>query len=145
MKVSVAHKSHLTIYLIFGVAFLLLAGTAMLTFSGAHQSREADAKADQLIAELTAAGAHAPSQEQIVRVLGDDGGAVCANAGEALSRGVLNSQITNGAAGPGQRPVIADSRIVQGQLLIMKIYCPDQLAAFQEIVNDLEFDDVATQ
>ncbi|MET8154388.1 hypothetical protein, partial [Actinoplanes sp. NPDC005259] len=113
MKPSVAHTSHRTVYLIFGVAFLVLAGTALLTFQGAQESREADAKADQLISELTAAGARAPSREQITRVLGDDGGAICANADEALSRGVLYSQITNGAAGPGQRPVIADSKIVQ--------------------------------
>src|SRR4051794_19351628 len=120
MRVSVAHKSHLTTYLVIGVAFLLLLGVALLTFHSAEESRQADEKADQLISELTAAGARTPSQEQIVRVLGDDGGAVCAAPGEALSRGVLYSQISNGAAGPGQRPVIADSRIVKGQLLIVK-------------------------
>ncbi|GID95792.1 hypothetical protein ACFQFC_02290 [Amorphoplanes digitatis] len=145
MNPSVAHTSHRTVYLIFGVAFLLLTGIALLTFHSAEESREADAKADQLISELTAAGARAPSQEQIARVLGDDGGAVCANAGEALSRGVLYSQITNGAAGPGQRPVIADSKVVQGQLLIMKVYCPDKVAEFQQVVDDLEFDDVAAR
>ena len=42
--------------------------------------------------------------------------------------------------GPGARPVIADSRVVQGQLLIIKIYCPDKLADFQEYVDDLKTD-----
>jgi hypothetical protein len=144
MNPSVAHKSHFTTYLVIGVAFLLLTGVALLTFHSADESRQADEKADQLISELSAAGARTPSKEQLVRVLGDDGGAVCAEPGEALSRGVLYGQISNGAAGPGQRPVIADSRIVKGQLLIMKVYCPEHLADFQKIVDDLKFDDVAT-
>jgi hypothetical protein len=144
MKVSVAHTSHRVTYLVIGVAFLLLFGVALLSFHSAEESRQADEKADQLISELAAAGARTPSQEQIVRVLGDDGGAVCADPGDALSRGVLYSQISNGAAGPGQRPVIADSRIVKGQLLIVKVYCPEHLADFQKIVDDLKFDDVAT-
>ena len=52
-----------------------------------------------------------------MRVLGDDGGATCADPNEALSRATLLAQLTNGAAGPGIRPVIADSRVVKGQLL----------------------------
>ena len=78
-----------------------------------------------------------------MRVLGDDGGATCENPNDALSRAVLLSQLANGATGPGARPVIADSRVFQGQLLIIEIYCPDELDDFQEFVDDLETDDVA--
>jgi hypothetical protein len=77
-----------------------------------------------------------------VRVLGDDGGATCANPNKALSRATLLSLLANGATGPGARPVIADSRAVKGQLLIIKIYCPDQLADFQAFVDDLKTDAV---
>ena len=49
----------------------------------------------------------------------------------------------NGATGPGQRPVIADSRVFQGQLLILEVYCPDELEDFKAYVEDLETDDVA--
>ena len=42
------------------------------------------------------------------------------------------------------RPVIADSRVFQGQLLIIQIYCPDELEDFQEFVDDLKTDDVAS-
>jgi len=143
MNVSVEHKSRVTTYIVIGVAFLLLTGVCLLSFHTAWESRQADEKADQLIAELTAAGARTPSKEQIVAVLGDDGGAVCSAPGDALRRGVLYGQITNGAAGPGQRPIIADNKIVQGQLLIMKVYCPDRLEDFQKIVQDLKFADVA--
>jgi hypothetical protein len=76
-------------------------------------------------------------------VLGDDGGAVCQDPASALSRATLNAQLTNGAAGPGQRPVIADKRVVQGQALIIKVYCPEYIEEFQQVVDDLKFDDVA--
>ena len=76
-------------------------------------------------------------------MLGDDGGATCADPNDALSRAILLSQLTNGATGPGMRPVIADSRVVQGQLLIIEIYCPDELEDFKAYVDDLKTDDVA--
>jgi Tfp pilus assembly protein FimT len=100
----------------------LMVVAALIAFRGARETREAQDKADQLIAALEEAGARTPSRDQIVRVLGDDGGATCANPNGALSRAVLLSQLTNGASGPGARPVIADSRVVQGQLLIIEIY-----------------------
>ena len=78
-----------------------------------------------------------------MRVLGDDGGATCDDPNEALSRATLLSLLANGATGPGARPVIADSRAVKGQLLIIEIYCPDELEDFQEFVDDLKTDDVA--
>lgn len=143
MNVSLEHKSRLTTYVVLGVAFLLLTTGCLLSFHSARESEQADEKADQLIAELSSAGARTPSKEQIVTVLGDDGGAVCSTPDDALRRGVLYGQITNGAAGPGQRPVIADNRIVQGQLLIMKVYCPYRIEDFQAIVQDLKFADVA--
>jgi hypothetical protein len=38
------------------------------------------------------------------------------------------------------RPVVADRRIVRGQLLVLKIYCPETLPTFQQLVDDLKFD-----
>jgi hypothetical protein len=40
------------------------------------------------------------------------------------------------------RPLIADNRVVKGQLLVIQIYCPDELEKFKDVVNDLDFDDV---
>ena len=71
-------------------------------------------------------------------MLGDDGGAVCANPNDALSRATFLSQLTNGATGPGNRPVIANARIAEGELAIIKIYCPDELAEFQQFIDDLK-------
>jgi hypothetical protein len=78
-----------------------------------------------------------------VRVLGDDGGATCTDPNKALNRAILLSQLANGAGGPGTRPVIADSRVVKGQLLIIEVYCPDQLADFKKFVEDFKTGDVA--
>jgi Tfp pilus assembly protein FimT len=122
---------------------LVVAG--LIAFSSARETRQAQEKADELIAALQDAGARTPDQDQIVRVLGEDGGATCADPNEALSRATLLAQLTNGATGPGVRPVIADSRAVQGQLLIIEIYCPEELADFQAFVDDLKTDDVASE
>jgi hypothetical protein len=39
------------------------------------------------------------------------------------------------------RPIISDNRVVRGQLLVLKIYCPDKLPSFQEFVNGLNLGD----
>jgi hypothetical protein len=125
------------------ILLIALVVAALIVFRGAKESREASDKADQLITALEDAGARTPDKDQVVRVLGDDGGATCENPNDALSRSVLLSQLSNGATGPGSRPVIADSRVFKGQLLIIEIYCPDELDDFRAFVEDLETDDVA--
>lgn len=125
------------------VAILIILGIwAVLAFSTGRENQQAEEKADELIAALGEAGARTPERDQIVRVLGDDGGAVCADPNKALSRATLLSMLANGATGPGARPVIADSRAVRGQLLIIDIYCPDELNEFQGYVDDLETDEL---
>lgn len=131
------------IYVTACVLLGLLTLIALFTFSAARETRQATEKADELIAALEDAGARTPSQDQIVRVLGDDGGATCENPNDALRRSALLALLANGATGPGARPVIVDSKVVQGQLLIIKIYCPDELEDFQQFVDDLKTADVA--
>lgn len=117
---------------------------AIFAFSSHRETKRAEDKADQLITALQDAGYRTPDKDQIVRVLGDDGGATCDNPNKALGRATLLALLANGATGPGARPVIADSRVVQGQLLIMKVYCPDELEDFQKFVDDLKTGDVAS-
>ena len=125
-------------------AILLVLGIVALTnYSAEYQTAEAEKKADQLITELNTAGLRTPKKENIVKVLGADGGAVCLDPDDALRRGILYGQLTNGAAGPGQRPVIVDNKVVQGQLLIIKVYCPTYLESFQKVVDDLKLEKVA--
>lgn len=120
---------------------LVMVVIALLTFSAARSTATARDKADELIAALEAEGARTPSQEQVVRVLGEDGGAICEDPGDALRRATLHGMLTNGAAGPGQRPIIADERVVRFQLLVVEIYCPDELDDFQDAVDDLDLDE----
>ncbi len=75
-----------------------------------------------------------------MRLLGDDGGFVCQDPNSALGKAALLAGLTNGAGGPGVRATLAESRAVQGELLIMKVYCPDELADFQEFVDGLKLE-----
>jgi Tfp pilus assembly protein FimT len=116
---------------------------ALFSFSSAASTRQAQQKAAELSAAIEEAGGQPPSEEQIVRVLGDDGGAVCDDPSAALRRAIFYGQLSNGAAGPGLRPVIADNRAVRGQLLVVETYCPDELEDVRQWVEDLKLDDVA--
>jgi Tfp pilus assembly protein FimT len=102
-----------TVLIVEGV-LLLLVVIGLAVYRSGSASSAAQAKADQLTSALAAAGLPAPARDQIVRVLGEDGGAVCADPSGALSKAALNSQLSNGAGGPGSRPVIAAGRLVQG-------------------------------
>ncbi|AEV84914.1 hypothetical protein ACWT_3890 [Actinoplanes sp. SE50] len=124
------------VYYLIGALLLLLAGFGVVNYQGKKVTEEATAKAQQLQTELAAAGMRVPATDQIVRVLSTDGGSICYEPGAALRRGVLYGMITNGAAGPGQRPVIVDSRLLQGQMTIIKVYCPEYIETFQQIVDD---------
>jgi hypothetical protein len=141
---STTHESQSTgqrrgIYIVSALLLIVIALIGLFTFNAARSSVQATDKANQLVAELKKAGAtRVPSVEAITRVLGDDGGAVCAADPNApLTRATALAALTNGAAGPGIRPVIAPTAAVQGELLILKVYCPKQLEAFKSFVDDL--------
>ena len=132
------------VYAVIAGALVLLLVICLVFYRRAEASQEAQGKADQLIAALQQAGVRAvPSQEQIVRVLGSDGGAICKDPASALRKALLFSQLTNGAGGPGIRPVIVDSKIFKGELLVIQIYCPDELPQFQQMVEQLKTAGVA--
>jgi hypothetical protein len=137
-------KDRRLVYIVITVALVLLLIICLVFYRRAESNQEAQDKANQLIAALQQAGVRAvPSQEQIAGVLGDDGGAICKNPASALRQALLFSQLTNGAGGPGIRPVIADSKIFKGELLVIQIYCPDELPQFQQMVEQLKTAGVA--
>ena len=123
------------LYLAVAVAFLALMVAGLIVYRSARSTAKAQAKAGQFIAALQRAGVRAPSRDQIVRVLGEDGGPVCAHPTGTLNKAILLAELANGSGGPGTRPVIADSRILEGELLVIQIYCPSQLPAFQQLVS----------
>jgi Tfp pilus assembly protein PilX len=130
------------IYIVSIVLLVVMLIIGLVTFASARESQRAAELADELTAALEAEGARVPSQDAIIGVFGDDGGAVCAaDPGDGLVAATLFAQLTNGAAGPGMRPVIADSRVVQGSRLVIETYCPDKLADFEQAVADLDLND----
>ena len=124
----------IVLYSVIAVLFVALAAVGVVTYRGAQESRAAQEKADRLTAALGEIGAHVPDREQIIGLLGNDGGRVCADPAAALGR---LEAMSNGAGGPGSRPVIADGTVVRGALAIIGIYCPDKLSDFEEFVDDL--------
>ncbi|GAB1515263.1 hypothetical protein [Actinophytocola sp. KF-1] len=130
-------RERIILYSVVGALLVVLAAVGVVTWRGARETRDAQAKADRLVAALVELGATAPDRDQVVRVLGTDGGRVCADPSGALNRAAQLGGMTNGAGGPGTRPVLADSELVQGELAIIAIYCPGELSEFQEFVDDL--------
>jgi Tfp pilus assembly protein FimT len=139
---TATRRERLIIYVLVGAVVLILMVLGAVSWRNAKADEEAQRKADQFIAALTAAGANAPPQEQIVRVLGSDGGAICTDPNESLIRANLQAQLSNGAGGPGTRSVIADHRAVEGGILVISIYCPDRLPEFKTFVEGLKTADL---
>jgi len=132
-------RSRSVLYVVVSVILVILAVWAVIAFASARESKQADEKATELIQVLEDAGATAtPRPEVVARVLGDDGGGVCANPNQALSRATLFGLLTNGTSGPGLRPVLVDNKVFRGQLAIIEVYCPDELEDFQQFVDSLE-------
>lgn len=126
------------IYIVAMVLLIVLTVVALLMFRGGRESAAAEEKAAQLTQALDAAGMRAPTTDQIVRVLGDDGGAACEDPNGALTRALVLGELTNGAAGPGRRPIIVEDSVLRSQLLIIGVYCPDELPNYEKFVDRLE-------
>lgn len=130
-------------YVVIAVLVVALSVAAVLVHRSARSTAAAEQKAAALTTALQSAGLRAPAQAQIVRVLGEDGGAVCANPNSALTRAGLLAQLANGAAGPGSRPTLTDSRLLRGEALVLRVYCPEQLPGFEKFVAGLKSAGVA--
>ena len=52
---------------------------------------------------------------------------------------------TNGAAGPGVRPIIADNLLVQAGLAVIKTYCPDELPEFTQTAEQFKTADLVNR
>jgi len=133
-----------TIWWVVGGVVVALVVIGLITYNtGSANDRQAQRKAQELTQKLQDAGLRVPQDQDILtRSLGTDGGAVCENPLNALGKATLLSTLTNGASFVGQRPVIVDRSILQGELLILETYCPDKLEPYKEKVEQLKTDDV---
>ena len=139
---SPAQKHPVWLYALLGAVVMGLAIWGVIAYRGHADTQAANAKAQQLQAAFTAAGLPTyPNTRDVARTLGTDGGAVCDTPG-TLARSFLKLQLSNGAAGPGQRPIRVAKRTLQGELLIIKAYCPEKLSEFRKFANDLNYAEV---
>lgn len=129
------------IYLSVAVVLVAIAVAGVIVFNQIKSDDEATRKAEQLHSRLVAAGLAAPDAGVIADSLGSDGGLVCQDPSSALIKARYRAAISNGASGPGNRPVIADSDILEATALAIETYCPDKLAAYLRETGTLKTGD----
>jgi hypothetical protein len=136
---STGAHDHRFLYWACGVVAVALAIIGLITYSGQKQSEEATAKAQELTQAFQKAGLAVPQDLSIItRSLGTDGGAVCDNPASALGRAALFQELYNGAAFVGRRPVIADTNVLKGELLILQTYCPEKVQQYRDKTQNLK-------
>ncbi len=111
----------------------------LLVFSVPTINDEATSKATELAGAMQDAGLGTPSVDVLAGMFGTDGGLMCQDPGAALAKATRNLTLVNGAAHTGVRPIVAASQVVRGEELALSVYCPDQLPAFRDYVNELKF------
>jgi hypothetical protein len=130
-----------TIYWIVAAALGVLLIVMLVAWNYDRQNEEADAKAQELIAAYEAAGLRAPDPDQIARVLGDDGGAVCETADSELVQGYWKLRLAVGGEFY-QRATRLDPRVREGLSLVVDVYCPEKRPDIEDLFEDWDFDDV---
>ena len=136
------NAKHRRLLWISGGVALVLVIIGLFTYNAGADDRQAQQKAQQLSQKFEHNGLFVPDTDVLVRSLGTDGGAVCANPAKALSRATLFDLMTNGADFVGRRPIIVDREILLGQALILQVYCPEKLNPYQDRVDDLKTDNI---
>ncbi|MFB6838031.1 hypothetical protein [Streptomyces sp. NPDC056361] len=134
-------SEHKVIYWGTIVILVGLVVTGLIRYHNVKTSSQTLSKANQLQEELVKAGYPSPDTDTIERLLGTDGGQVCEEPGNALKTALWKIQQSNGAAGPGMRPVISDSKAVEVERIVLQVYCPDELDDFNDALDDLKTDD----
>jgi hypothetical protein len=134
---------HRNLYVIIAVVALVVVIVGLFTYGFHKRDQQTEEKAQQLQALFVREGLPTLSSlEPVERVLGSDGGVVCEDPHSALGKAMLDLELSNGAATVGIRPVIVDRNVVQGEELILSVYCPEQLPGFRSFVEGKKYDAV---
>ncbi|MFC0446558.1 hypothetical protein [Rhodococcus jostii] len=134
-------NTHWILYSVLAVAFVGLLAWGLVVFNQHKQTAEAVSKATELSEKFEQAALGPVDVDATARVLGTDGAAACTDPGSALKTGVLDQQLVSGAAGPGQRPILATRNLIEGERLVISVYCPEKSAEFESAVADLKLVD----
>jgi hypothetical protein len=128
---------------IYAVVVAALAVVLIIMLATWHYNRPSDAavaKAEQLSAQFQAAGLQPLDPKQAAEYLGEDGGQVCALADNGQLLGYLKTRL--GVGGEFYyRPTLVKRNVVMGVGLVVKVYCPEKLAAAQGFLAGLRFAD----
>jgi hypothetical protein len=138
-------SEHRWIYLGSALVLVALLVAGLLTFKQVHDSVQANAKANRLATRLADAGYPVPDHGTIVRTLGQDGGLLCDDPGNPLVKAQAKIAMSNGADGPGQRPIIDDTLAINAAEIAVSVYCPDKIGQFKKAYGDLKYADTATE
>ncbi|WP_328491958.1 hypothetical protein OHS59_03825 [Streptomyces sp. NBC_00414] len=122
------------------VLLVVLAVIGVVQYDKVKTGNVASEKANKLADAAVAAGYPRPDTGTIKRTLGTDGGNVCDDPASALKSALWKTNVSNGAAFVGQRPVIGDGRSIRAEAKILEIYCPDKLHKIQDRIDDLKTD-----
>jgi hypothetical protein len=125
-------------YVVIVAVLLALAAVGVARHRYSSASADATAKATQLEQKWQAAGLSVPSRDVIVRMYGTDGGVLCTIQPTGTAKALYLQQLANGASGAGQRAVTVPRDVVVGQRAMLEVYCPERLAAFDRIVEQLK-------
>ncbi|WP_067819990.1 hypothetical protein [Nocardia inohanensis] len=126
------------IYISVALLLVALAVAGAIVFRKDRETDVALRRAEVLQTRLADAGFSAPDPQVIADTMGEDGGFVCQDPTSPLIRARYRAAISNGASGPGNRPVIADSEVFTATALAIETYCPDQLAGYLEATGTLK-------
>ncbi|MEV7141296.1 hypothetical protein [Streptomyces tauricus] len=133
-------SEHKWLYVGAVVLLLVLAVIGIIQYDKVKTSNETAEKATRLADAAVVAGYPRPDTGTIERTLGTDGGNVCNDPASALKSALWKTNVSNGAAFVGQRPVIGDGRALRAAATIIGIYCPDKLDKIKEKIDDLKTD-----
>jgi hypothetical protein len=140
---EVSHRDHLILYLVLASVLVALIIVGLFTYNYNKKTQAAENKATQLEQRWHALGLQAPANRDVlIRQYGTDGGAVCDTSSDTLTQALLKTAFANGAGGPGQRAVIVDRDLVNGERAVVEVYCPNRLPKFDHFVNGLKFRNV---
>jgi len=121
---------------IIGLVIVALAVGGEFAYKQGVDNQAAQSKANQVTALFARHGLTVPvDHKTLIAVLGTDGGPVCDQPTAALTKALQDAQLSNGAASVGSRPTRASSRVVTGEALVLQVYCPGKLPAYEQYVN----------
>ena len=136
-------RRHRAVLWAIAALLVILAVVLVLVYKPAPNNRLAQAKAHRVEALYAAHGLTVPVDDKtLTSILGTNGGSVCASPTSALTKAMQDLSLANGGATVGIRPIRESRSVVEGEQIILQVYCPEQLPAFNKYVNAKRYDAV---